>query len=86
MVVIKEAIDEVVRCGVPKQVAYDFALGHMRVNLGILFGYIDAQVSEGARLAVERAKKTIFQPDWKQVFDADNVMEQIRAIVEGRTL
>jgi len=63
MVVMKEAIDEAVRCGVPTQVAYDFALGHMRVNLGILFGYIDAQVSDGAKLAVKGAKKSVFQPD-----------------------
>jgi len=84
MVVMKEAIDEAVRCGVPAQVAYDFALGHMRVNLGILFGYIDAQVSDGAKLAVKRAKKSVFQPDWKKVFEPENVVEQVMAIVQGR--
>jgi hypothetical protein len=81
---MKEAIDEAVRCGVPSQVAYDFALGHMRVNLGILFGYIDAQVSDGAKLAVRRAKKSVFQPDWKKVFEPENVVEQVTAIVQGR--
>jgi len=85
MVVMKEAIDEAVRCGVPSQVAYDFALGHMRVNLGILFGYIDAQVSDGAKLAVKGAKKSVFQPDWKKVFEPENVVEQVTAIVQGRT-
>jgi hypothetical protein len=85
MVVIKEAIEEAVRCGVPRQVAYDFALGHMRVNLGILFGYIDAEVSEGAKLAVERAKETLFQPDWRKAFDPENVMQQVKTIVEGRS-
>jgi hypothetical protein len=85
MVVMKEAIEEAIRCGVPRQVAYDFALGHMRVNLGILFGYIDAEVSEGAKLAVERAKRNVFQPDWKKVFSPDNVLEQVKAIVEGRS-
>jgi len=84
MVVMKEAIDEAVRCGVPSQVAYDFALGHMRVNLGILFGYIDAQVSDGAKLAVKGAKKSVFQPDWKKVFEPENVVEQVTAIVQGR--
>ncbi len=82
--VIKEAIDEAVRCGVPAQVARDFVLGHMNVNIGILFGYIDAQLSDGAKLAVERGKKSLFQPDWKQVFEPESVMEQVRAIVEGR--
>lgn len=85
MVVMKEAVDEAVRCGVPEQVAYDFALGHMRVNLGILFGYIDAEVSDGAKLAVERAKRSVFQPDWKKVFEPESVMEQVQAIVQGRS-
>lgn len=84
MVVMKEAIEEAIRCGVPRQVAYDFALGHMRVNLGILFGYIQADVSEGAKLAVKRAKTTLLQPDWKNVFEPDDVLAQVRAIVEGR--
>ncbi len=84
MVVMQEAIEEAIRRGVPRQVAYDFALGHMRVNLGILFGYIDAQVSEGARLAVERARSQIFQPDWADVFEPENVWAQVEAIVRGR--
>jgi hypothetical protein len=85
MVVMQEAIEEAIASGVPRQVAYDFALGHMRVNLGILFGYIDAQVSEGAKLAVRRAKESVFQPDWKKVFEPENVIEQVKAIVEGRS-
>ncbi len=84
MSVIKEAIDEAVNRGVPQQVAYDFALGHMRVNLGILFNYIDAEISEGAKLALERARREIIQPDWKKVFEPENVMAQVEAIVSGR--
>jgi hypothetical protein len=80
MVVVKEAIEEAVRRGVPAQVARDFVLGHMNVNIGILFGYIDAEISEGAKLSVERAKKSIFQPDWRKVFEPENVMRQVRAI------
>jgi hypothetical protein len=83
-VVIREAIDEAVRHGVPAQVARDFVLGHMNVNIGILFGYIDAQLSDGAKLAVERAKKSIFQTDWKKVFEPENVMKEVKAITQGR--
>jgi hypothetical protein len=83
-VVIMEAIDEAVRQGVPAQVARDFVLGHMNVNIGILFGYIDAQLSDGAKLAVERAKKSIFQPNWQKVFEPENVMNEVRAITQGR--
>jgi hypothetical protein len=83
-VVIKEAIDEAIRCGVPAQVAHDFASGHMRVNIGILFGLIDAQLSDGAKLAVQRAKKSVFQPDWKRVFEPENVMKEVKAITQAR--
>ena len=83
-VVIKEAIEEAVRSGVPAQVAHDFAFGHMRVNIGILFGFIDAQLSDGAKLALERAQKSIFQPDWNKVFEPENVMEEVKAITQAR--
>ena len=66
MVVIREAMDEAVNRGVPAQAVRDFVLGHMNVNLGILFHFIDAQVSDGAKMAVERARRKIFQPDWKK--------------------
>lgn len=84
MFVMKEAIDEAVRRGVPSDAARAFALGHMNINVGILFGYLDAQFSDGARLAVERAKSSIFQPDWQQVFDIENVKAEVKAITRGR--
>ncbi len=83
MVIMREAIDEAVRCGVPAEAARQFILGHMNVDIGILFGYIDAQLSDGAKLAVERARKTIFQPDWKKVFEPENVMQEVKAITQG---
>ena len=84
--VIKEAIDEAVRCGVPAQVARDFVLGHMNVFVGILFGYVDAQVSDGARSAAERAKQRFFSPDWKKVFEPENVLQEVKSITQGTAL
>ena len=84
MFVIKEAMQEAVRRGVPEQAALDFLLGHINVNIGILFGYVNAQFSDGAKLAVERARSQIFQPDWKKVFEPDQVMGQIQAITQAR--
>jgi len=84
MFVIKEAIDEAVRRGVPEDVARDFVLGHINVNLGILFKYINADFSDGAKLAVARAKQSIVQPDWKKVFEPENVMTSVKAITQAR--
>jgi len=84
MFVMKEAIDQAVRHGVPADAAREFALGHFNINIGILFGYLDTQFSDGAKLAVARAKDQIFQPDWTKVFEPENVMAQVKAITRGR--
>lgn len=83
MTVIREALDEAVAQGVPAEAARDFLLGHMNVNLGILFGFIDAQVSDGAKMAVARAKSGIFQPDWRRVFAPEAVIAEVKAITQG---
>lgn len=85
MVVIREALDEAIRCGVPAQIAWDFLMGHMNAIVGIVFVYGDSRVSEGAKLAVKRAKKKIFQPDWKKVFEPENVMNEVKAIAQARS-
>ncbi len=56
----------------------------MNINTAILFGYLDIQFSDGAKLAVERAKPLLFNPNWREVFELENVMEQVKAITEGR--
>ena len=83
MIVMREALDEAIAHGVPTEAARDFVLGHMRVNLGILFNFIDAQVSDGAKMAVQRARVHLFQPDWKKVFEPENVLAEVRAITQG---
>ena len=83
MVVITEAIQEAINHGVPEEAARQFILGHMNVNMGILFKYIDAELSDGAKLAVARAKGRIFQPDWRMVFEPENVMAEVKAITQG---
>lgn len=85
MVIITEAIEEAVRHGVPPEAAREFVLGHINVDIGILFNYIDAQLSDGAKMAVARARERIFQPDWKKVFEPENVMAEVRAITRGIT-
>ncbi len=81
LTVVGEAIDEAVRRGVPEAAARDFVLGHLKVELGIVFRlFPGATFSDGAKKAIEEAKKTIFQPNWKRVFDRDAIAESIRNI------
>jgi ketol-acid reductoisomerase len=86
MVIITEAIEEAVKRGVPAEAARQFILGHMNVNTGILFKYIDAELSDGAKLAVSRARERLFQPDWKSVFEPENVLAEVKAITQGITV
>jgi hypothetical protein len=85
MVVIREAIDEAVRRGVPEQAALDFILGHINIDIGILFGYVGSPFSDGALMAIERGKKYLLQPDWKKVFEPEYVLGEIKAITSART-
>ncbi len=83
MVVIREALDEAVARGVPEKAARDFLLGHINVDIGILFGFCQARLSDGARMAVERGKRALLKDDWRRVFEPDEVMREVRAIVAG---
>lgn len=83
LTVIREATDEAVRRGVPKEVAHDFILGHLNVELAIIFDQLPGvRMSDAANRAVERAKSEIFAPDWKKVFEPDAIAESIRQITQ----
>jgi len=81
--IIREAMDEAVRRGVPEEAARDFLLGHVNIPLAIVFGEIDWQFSAGARMAIEEGKKRIFQPDWKKVFEPEELRASVERIVQG---
>jgi hypothetical protein len=81
--VIREAMEEAIRLGVPPQAAQDFIEGHLTVEIAILFGHIPgAQFSDGAKKAIEKAKTMLFKPDWKKVFEKKSIDESIRMIVD----
>src|SRR5512134_46313 len=84
LTVIREATDEAVKRGVSKEAAFDFVLGHLNVELAILFDQLPGvRMSDAANRAVYRAKKEIFVPYWKKVFDRDAITESIHAITSG---
>jgi hypothetical protein len=81
--VMKEAMDEVIRRGVPEQAARDFMLGHIQIDLAILFGALDWEMSEGAKQAVAEAMPNLFQPEWKKLLDIDHIKASVRRITGG---
>ncbi|MEZ5361124.1 MAG: phosphogluconate dehydrogenase C-terminal domain-containing protein [Bryobacterales bacterium] len=83
LTILGEATDEAVRRGVPAQAARDFILGHMRVELAIVFKEKEGAVfSDGAYKAIAAAKSVLFQPDWKKVFEPEALAESVRQITK----
>lgn len=78
LTIIREAVDEAVRRGVPEQAALDFVLGHMNVEIAIIFQQLaNGTFSDGAKLAIEKAKPELFRPDWKRVFEPDAIRRSV---------
>jgi hypothetical protein len=84
-IVMREATDEAIRRGVPKDAAMDFMLGHVSIGLSIAFGLNPTgKLSDGAIKAVEEAKRSLFQPGWmEKVFSDEAVMRSVKSIVDG---
>ncbi|MBI3856643.1 MAG: semialdehyde dehydrogenase [Planctomycetes bacterium] len=78
--VIREAMEESIRRGVPRAAARDFILGHLNIEMAIVFEEIGSPFSDGAKKAIEKAKGQIFRSDWKKVFDDDSVRESVELI------
>lgn len=64
--VMKEAYDEVVRMGVPREAAFEFLAGHVRTIFASIFGVSGFPLSDGANYAIAQAKQVMLQPDWKE--------------------
>lgn len=82
IVALKKAMDEAVRRGVPVEAARDFMLGHINIQLAIVFEQIDWKMSEGAYRVIEKAMKRVFKSDWMNVFDPQEIRDSVRDICE----
>ncbi len=80
---LREALEEAVRCGVPRAAAEDFMYGHIKVPLGIAFNRVQFPFSDGARLVAEFGRRQLIRPDWKKVFTPESLAEQVNIIVNG---
>ena len=78
--IIREAMDEAVRRGVPEPAARDFLMGHLNIELAILFNETHWEFSAGCKRAISDAKEVLFKPDWKQVFEEKNLRESVAKI------
>jgi D-apionate oxidoisomerase len=77
---LREAMDEVVARGVPRDAARAFLLGHMNILSAVIFGEIEGSFSDACYKAIKFGKPEIIQPDWKKVFEPDALAKSIQRI------
>ena len=78
MFTMREAMDEVIKKGVPKDAVFDFFMGHINIDLALCFDQIPGGVfSDACYKAIQIGKPLIFKEDWKKVLDPEHVKYQI---------
>lgn len=80
LVVMREAMDEAVARGVPKEAARDFLLGHMNILGAVIFEEVQGVFSDACNKAIEFGKPVLMRDDWKRVFEPEEIAASIQRI------
>ena len=78
--IMREAMDEVVRRGVPEAAARDFLLGHLNILGAVIFKEQPGVFSDACNKAIQFGKPVLMRDDWKRVFEPDEIAASIRRI------
>ena len=82
MEVVKEGHDRLVAAGVPQDAVRDFVLGHLRIQIAVLFGEVNGTFSDAAYKISKRAKPVLFKEGWQKIFEMNDIREQVRDITQ----
>ena len=77
---MREAMEEAIARGVPREAARDFLLGHMNILAAVTFEEIQGVFSDACNKAIIFGKDTILKPDWKRLFEPEEIRESVRRI------
>ena len=80
MEVVKEGFDIIVSKGVPADAARDFVLGHLRIQMAVLFKEVKGTFSDAAYKISKRAKPILFKEGWQKIFEMEDIKEQVKDI------
>jgi D-apionate oxidoisomerase len=83
MEVVKKGYDCILELGVPEAAARDFVLGHLRIQIAVLFKEVNGSFSDAAYKISKRAMPILFKEDWKKIFDMDDIRMQVRDITRS---
>jgi hypothetical protein len=82
MEAVKEGYDRIVALGVPEAAARDFVLGHLRIQIAVLFKEVNGTFSDAAYKISKRAKPILFRDNWQRIFDLDDIRLQVKDICQ----
>jgi len=82
MEAVKEGHDRLVAAGLPRDAVHDFVLGHLRIQIAVLFGEVNGTFSEAAYKISKRAKPVLFKEGWQRIFEPADIREQVRDITQ----
>jgi len=75
---VREGMEEIIARGVPREAAREFLMGHINIQLAVLFQELpNAVFSDAASKALTRGRSILFKDDWKQIFEPENVLQQV---------
>ncbi|HZG85777.1 phosphogluconate dehydrogenase C-terminal domain-containing protein [Paenibacillus sp.] len=80
-----EAMEEAVRRGVPYEAAKDFMLGHINIELAVVFEKVNP-FSDACLVAIEYGRRAMIKDDWKNLFSPESVREQIDVMLHPEKL
>lgn len=83
--VLGEAMEEAVKRGVPYEAAKDFMLGHINIQLGIVFEKVNP-FSDACLVAIDYGRRAIIKEGWRELFDPGKVYEQIDVMLHPEKL
>ena len=55
-------------------------LGHLRIQIAVLFKEVNGTFSDAAYKISKRAKPILFKENWSRIFEMDDFWEQVKDI------
>jgi len=81
LAVIRDGMERAVEMGVPEEAAFEFLMGHLRIDIAILFDIVDFPFSDGAERAIADAREEILVEDWAdRIFEEERIEASVEAI------
>jgi ketol-acid reductoisomerase len=82
MELVHQGFRKVVEAGVPEEAARDFVLGHLRIQIAVLFKEVNGTFSDAAYKISKRAHPILFKEGWERIFELNDIREQVRDITQ----